>query len=238
MTTNNAVNVGLSSVTGAGAFVGANAPTIAGATLVSPKIISSLQDTNGNTWINVGAVASAVNYIQINNGITGNNPIVAAVGTDTNITMVLKGQGTGTATIIGTSTNDDAGSGFVGELVSSIVSNTSPVSLVTATSKTVTSISLTAGDWDVYGMIGTIAGSGTLTTVLVGSISSINNTRETDVNETVNYTVSSASSTPSLVTPYVRLSLSTTTTYYLIATALFTVSTLSAFGKIQARRAR
>lgn len=200
---------------------------------------STIIDNLGFTLLNLNTSGTTpVNSIQLVNANTGFAPYFKSVGSDTNVSLQLDAQGTGGVNIKGTGTNNSAAAGYVGELISSIVSSASPVSLSTGTSKTVTSISLTAGDWDVYGMIGTTSGAGTLTTVLVGSISSINNTRETDVNETVNYTVSSASSTPGLTTPYVRLSLSTTTTYYLIATAVFSVSTLNAFGKIQARRAR
>jgi len=41
------------------------------------------------------AVSSAVNYIQITNAATANDPSIIAVGSDTNVPIVIKGQATG-----------------------------------------------------------------------------------------------------------------------------------------------
>ena len=55
--------------------------------------------------------------------------------------------------IIGTTTNDDAAAGKIGEYQSAGIGFGSAISLTTATPANVTSISLTAGDWDVSGVI-------------------------------------------------------------------------------------
>jgi hypothetical protein len=61
----------------------------------SPKIITSILDTNANTLINIGATGSAVNYVKITNAATGTaGPIVAADG-ETNVDLKLAGKGTG-----------------------------------------------------------------------------------------------------------------------------------------------
>lgn len=56
-----------------------------------------------------------------------------------------------TSGVIGTTTNDSAAAGSVGEVISSTVLFASAVSLTTGVGANLTSISLTAGDWDVWG---------------------------------------------------------------------------------------
>ena len=55
--------------------------------------------------------------------------------------------------VVGVTTNSNATTGYVGEYISSQVAVASAVALTTATPANVTSISLTAGDWDVDGVI-------------------------------------------------------------------------------------
>lgn len=64
-------------------------------TLTTPRIGTSLLDTNGNTLLGVSAVASAVNYLTIGNAATGNAPSLNALGSDSNIHMYLNPKGTG-----------------------------------------------------------------------------------------------------------------------------------------------
>lgn len=61
----------------------------------SPKIITQVSDTNGNVLINIGATASAVNYVKITNAATGTvGPIVASDG-ETNVDLKISAKGTG-----------------------------------------------------------------------------------------------------------------------------------------------
>lgn len=53
------------------------------------------QDPNNNEIIETTYVASAVNEIQVSNAATGNPPIIAATGGDTNIDLKIIGKGTG-----------------------------------------------------------------------------------------------------------------------------------------------
>ena len=68
-------------------------------TFTSPKIITDISDTNGNELIKVTATASAVNEITVANAATGNNPVLAATGSDTNIGITLTPKGTGNAVL-------------------------------------------------------------------------------------------------------------------------------------------
>ena len=78
-----------------------------------------------------------------------------------------------TGAILGTTTNDNAAVGYIGEYVESNISSSSAVSFTTNVSKNITSISLTAGDWDVFGMFGLTGGS-VPTKVTVGTSTTSN----------------------------------------------------------------
>jgi hypothetical protein len=60
-----------------------------------PVDLGDLLDANGNEWMEVDAVASAVNNWQAANAATGGGPTFKAVGDDTNINAFLDGKGTG-----------------------------------------------------------------------------------------------------------------------------------------------
>lgn len=55
----------------------------------------NINDTNGNEAIKIGTTASAVNEVTVTNAATAGIPQIAASGDDTNISLNLKGKGTG-----------------------------------------------------------------------------------------------------------------------------------------------
>lgn len=63
--------------------------------LTTPRVITSINDTNGNELFGVTATASAVNELTIANAATGNAPTLSATGSDTNISITLAPKGTG-----------------------------------------------------------------------------------------------------------------------------------------------
>ena len=69
--------------------------TLTNKTLTSPKVGTSILDTNGNELALLTATGSAVNEITIANGATGNNPTITASGGDTNIGLALQTKGSG-----------------------------------------------------------------------------------------------------------------------------------------------
>lgn len=69
-------------------------------TITSPRIVSQINDTNGNPIIGLGVTSSAVNYLTITNQATGTPPFLSASGTDTNISINLAPKGTGLINII------------------------------------------------------------------------------------------------------------------------------------------
>jgi hypothetical protein len=140
----------------------------------------------------------------------------------------------------GTTTNDNATTGYVGEYVSATLAYASRVTLTNSTSADVISISLTTGDWDVSGIVGYNADSTSTITYLASAISQTSAsfpsfgqyaqhmTNLTGVNAAVG----------DINSPTVRFSLSSTTTVYLVARAYFSAGVMKAYGQIRARRVR
>ena len=79
----------------AGNVTTAGTQTLTNKTLTSPKIGTSILDTNGNEVALITATSSAVNEVTFVNAATGNNPSIDASGGDTNIGLALKTKGSG-----------------------------------------------------------------------------------------------------------------------------------------------
>ena len=69
--------------------------TLTNKTLTSPKIGTSILDTNGNELFLLTATGSAVNQLTYANAATGNAPAFTASGGDSNISINLVPKGTG-----------------------------------------------------------------------------------------------------------------------------------------------
>lgn len=198
----------ISNETGSGALVFGTNPTISGATISGGNIDST--------------------PIGVSTASTGRFVTLTTTGTITPNSV---------AGIVGTTTNDSAQAGSVGEYTTSTASG---VSLTSGTAATIAGVSLTAGDWDVSGVVTYVpAGSTTITGVAAG-ISTTANTMPTD--NTGGYNTLAATLTTggaqAYASPTVRISLSGTTSVYLVGRAFFGVSTMSANGFIRARRVR
>jgi hypothetical protein len=68
--------------------------TLTNKTLTSPKVGTSILDTNGNELALLTATSSAVNEITLANAATGNGPIISSTG-ETNVDLNLDPKGTG-----------------------------------------------------------------------------------------------------------------------------------------------
>lgn len=143
--------------------------------------------------------------------------------------------------IIGTATNDNAAAGSEGEYISATLTSGSAITLTTATTANVTSISLTAGDWDVTGTVAYQFGATTSYTILIHGVSTTSITIGSQGTYALILTPATVPTNAADVVwtvPTVRLSLSATTTVYLITQGTFSVSTLKVYGIIRARRVR
>lgn len=196
------------------------------------------------------AVTLSGTALPVANGGTGTTTSTGSTNVvlSTSPTLVTPVLGAATATsltfspttggIVGTTTNNNVSAGSVGEYVSSSVSITN-VSLSSATAANVTSISLTAGDWDVRGNI-VYSPSGTTSVTLVNG--GINTTTATLPATNLYVGWAGSATVPPGLFGYEqaeqRLSLSGTTTVFLVTSVSFGVSTLTAGGTLSARRVR
>ena len=149
--------------------------------------------------------------------------------------------------IFGTQTNDNAASGIVGEIITATVVSGSAVALTTTVTANVTSISLTTGDWDITAQVDFLIGATTSLTQLNSSISLTTGTLSpqtggsglgTDATATANWAAMIPAGNIFQNAGPVRLSISATTTVFLVAQSTFTISTNAAYGTIRARRMR
>jgi len=135
-----------------------------------------------------------------------------------------------------------AGAGRVGEIITANVAVGSAVALTSAAGADVTTISVTAGDWDIEGILG-FTGTGT-TTLYEGWLSNLGAGVRPVLPSTTPSKFSLAGSGVSVAqftqasTGVGRYSLSGTTSVRLGASATFSAGTTSAYGIITARRAR
>ena len=81
--------------------------TLTNKTLTTPKIGTSILDTNGNELAKLTATGSAVNEFTVANAATGGSPTLSATGGDSNIDLDLLAKGTGHVTVKG-NTNSGA----------------------------------------------------------------------------------------------------------------------------------
>lgn len=149
----------------------------------------------------------------------------------------------------GTATNDSAAAGYIGEILSASTLRSAPVSLTSTVTANVTSVSLSAGDWDVESIVGFNPGATTSVTRLDAAVATTSATLPgtdtiavPDANGQVRVVFSSAANV--LGSDFIldinrsRVSVSGTTTIYIVANGTFSISTLAAYGSITARRVR
>lgn len=238
---------GSNQISDSGAPCGSGSPTGAAG--------GSLTGTYPNPGLNVGGTTTGV--LPAVNGGTGE------AGT---ITGALKGNGTSPATqaacadlsngttncsaavgqLPGTTTNDNAAAGKVGEYTSSIVLAGSAVALAnTGTPADITTLPLTAGDWDLSGVCATQPAGSAITTAFVCNITTAANTLNNIPSDGGAFAFSNATqganTGESLTTDIARVSITASTTYHLVASVAYVVGTgqtVGGYGKIRARRVR
>lgn len=191
------------------------------------------------------ATPTSANFAAAVTGETGTGAVVFA----TSPALVTPALGVATATSINGSTvspghysgepsTGSAAAGEIGEYVESVIVAGSAVALVTGTGKTVTSITLSAGDWDVDLSTYFNSGVGNVTSITTG-MSLVTNTLDTTPGRwgQMLFSLTTPPTIHTNVPPY-RFSISGSTTIFLIAQSGFTAASMAAFGIIRARRAR
>jgi hypothetical protein len=198
------------------------------------------------TWVSQQQLTAAALNAEFDNVVNGWNNQDSGASTMT-APKAAAFTVTGTATVSGqliakgTATNDSASTGYIGEYVSSDIPFGSAIAAGTSTQfKNITSISLTAGDWDVSG-IPSAAIAGATITVFEGVISAYSGNTTTDHisgdNDLIGPppTGSYYAHTP---IPVWRVSIAGTTTIYLKGNCVYSAGTPTIFGRISARRVR
>lgn len=180
------------------------------------------------------ATVTSVNKVAITAPASSATLTVANGSTLTASSTTSVGQGQ----YLATATNDNASSGNIGEYVSSDIPSGSAVGLVSVTPKNLTSISLTAGDWDVA-CVPVFTPGGNVTYV-EATLSTTSATLDTTLGRLGVTSYAAGTAVAGAITSPVlpaRFSLSSTTTIYCVAQASFTVS-MTVYGNLHARRVR
>lgn len=149
----------------------------------------------------------------------------------------------GTGQIPGTDTNDNASAGNIGEYSSATLSYASRVTMTSGVSQNITSVSLTAGDWDLTGQIKYESTGSPVTSYAQSSLSTTSGTLDSSAEDHYAYgpALNANVTDISCILPNARFSLSATTTVYLVGNAAWTGGsspTVKAWGIITARRRR
>jgi hypothetical protein len=221
---------------GQGLAVASSQLSVGAANNIPFNTTKGIQDNNGNSLLLFTVTASAVNYINITNNSATNTPTIAATGTDTNVLLTLNGKGNSGCSIQGTTAGGNAAAGYVSEFISSVIASASGITLSSGVDADVTSITLTAGDWDIQGNVALFS-NGLNMLDPSAWISSTSATRPnvslfSEMNDNVAY------QNCGMNAPFVRASISSTTIYYLSAHAVFVAGVNKACGGIYARRVR
>lgn len=237
MATINSVGNGLSGTSGTGSFAGTTSPTFTTPVLGTPTsgtltTCTGLPISTGISGLGTGvATALAAN-------VTGSGGIVLA----TSSTLVTPTLGAATATslnfgasatngIIGTTGGSTPASGVVGEVIASIITAGSSTAISSGVTTNLTSIVLTAGNWDLFGNIGV---NGTTVGTTVAGISNASGGLPNQEYRFYSSPLGTASTVASPV-PSFNLNISSGATYYMVINSSGTGSMIM-YGGLYARR--
>lgn len=145
------------------------------------------------------------------------------------------------AVLTGRTDGTSPAAGSIGEVLAAEVTAAAATPLTSLAAKSIATLPLTAGDWSVYGGTFFTPEAATSITFIVSDISLTNNALDTAPTtsrngRSVTATVPPSSLTQSVATGVRRINVSTSTNVFLVSNAIFTVSGLSAYGRIEARR--
>lgn len=190
------------------------------------------------TWAAGQVLKSADLNGEFNNVINLFNNLDATTTTWTNV-KVQNLTSTVTTVLVGTTTNDSAAAGNIGEYIESVVSAVNFPS--TGVFGDATSISLTAGDWEVtaqwyYDPRGASHGGNTF--IGISQTSGNSSTGLVSGSNQYNFTVSNGNTIYSGSISGYRQSLSSTTTLYLKYIDNYSVATPQLSARLSARRLR
>lgn len=206
----------------------------------------SLLPKSGQAFtVNGLTVTASTGTLTVSNGKTASfSNTLTFTGTDSSSIAFGAGGTIGavgyssTGQVAATATNDDAATGKVGEFLSQTVAFASRISLSSNTPANIASLSLTAGDWDVSGVVVASMTSATSTSLTLGIGTASATVGPIGTYTQLNPATTTASYQYFYPTPTVRVSISSTSTVYLVVNVIFSAGTIDGFGYIRARRVR
>lgn len=196
----------------------------------------------GSGSVNAGTINQLAFYASTGSAVSGFNNSPSSVLSTTSasvpqwVTTLPSALTVPLPNITGVTNASNAAAGSVGEVISSIINQGASVSLTNAIAADVTSINLTAGDWDVWGNIGVGSTLNSLTQAFMW-VSATSSTVPDGSLYNATFDLAGINLLTQSV-PMRRFNVSTTTTVYLSTFAAFGSGTVGSFGGIYARRAR
>jgi hypothetical protein len=219
--------------------IGCSQPLGVGANSGALGAVTLFGSTSGSTTITTPATGGILTVsTPITSGVNGTIGGSLTIEGSSSGSFTIQASSTGSPQYQGTSTNDNAASGGIGQYITS--GQISGVSLTSASVQNITSISLTAGDWEVSGVLSIVPAGTTVMELIIGviSLTSASTTPVESGNDIVLTPPSSAGSDQALAMPHTRVSVASTTTVYLNTETVFTTSTCTGGGILRARRVR
>ena len=224
------------SATNTGCIVTAGTGTLG----ISDCILSS----GSASCVSVGAgTVGAMSFCQV---ASSNTNAIAGAGTLTYSNIYFTSSSTKISTTTQTGGVGQGGvtqapsAGFIGEQIRSAVAAGAAVSLTTATTANVTSISLTAGIWDVSCVIQFACNAATTVVNFIGGISATSATLAANYGDDTTFYQAAGLTTIAQFAlagiPSLRVTLTATTTYYLVVQSTFAVNACTAYGRISGTR--
>lgn len=217
----------------------------AGANLiVGPRTVIVSGDSGQITTalLSVTGAVSAASLNVTGDVLAATGKVTASAANFTGIVSAAALKPTSTSGVIGTTTNDNAAAGSVGEYISSTVLAGAQIDLTNNATSNVTFVALTPGDWDVNGNVayqGDGASQGTNFNAAINTTSASLPTRPGagGYNQLFGPTVGSGAPLILPVGP-MRISTATSVNAYLVVNCGFTIASAHAYGFIGARRVR
>lgn len=173
--------------------------------------------------------------------VGGNFTVKASAQSNLSGNVIVSGALTPAIGIVGTQTNNNAASGYIGEYQVSTIARAAAISLTNQIPTNLTSLVLPAGDWDVWGTTSYLQDSSTTRAYMLNWISTVS---ASFTGSPISVTDTNPSNLPlagvddAYTIPMQRLSVAVPTTIYLSVQCGFGVSTTKGYGQISARRAR
>lgn len=217
--------------------------TLTNKTLVAPALGTPASGTLTNCTIPVGSITGtgtgAVTFLTTPSSANLRSMLTDETGTGAAV-FAGSPQIT-TPDVIGRTNGGNSNAGSVGEYFSSVIASGSAVALTSTIGANLTSLALPAGDFDVWVQSIFTPGATTNITQLAASISTVSATLSLTGDSLGIIAYGSGGVAPGAVFTggapvQKRISLAAPTTIYAVVQATFSVSTLSAWGSLQARR--